>query len=244
MKLVYPWLIRATGWVLKNPKLFILVPILCIYILAYGVVHDLTIRPLNKALALRSDSGPLLDFASTETIRLALSYGNWLLTKILLSLENVVKFDSLKGVHALEEALVSQNTQNQTSFVVSPLATWPNKLLLARQFEESALRALNHKHKPELINLFFDGLLKKNHLITAATTVNLYVVHNALLPPLEVLLPLKVLFFETSLAPNAATEFLKYFSFLIEDLLPIKLFNRTVVPVSYTHLTLPTIYSV
>ncbi|KAK8440493.1 hypothetical protein ACI3LY_003982 [Candidozyma auris] len=229
MKLVYPWLIRATGWVLKNPKSFILVPILCIYILAYGVVHDLTIRPLNKALALRSDSGPSLDFASTETIRSALSYGNWSLTKISLSSENVVKFDSLKGVHALEEALVSQNTQNQTSFVVSPLATWPNKSSSARQFEESALRALNHKHKPELINLFFDGLSKKNHLITAATTVNLYVVHNASLPPLEVSSPLKVSFFETSLAPNAATEFLKYFSFLIEDSLPIKLFNRTVV---------------
>lgn len=223
MKLVYPWLIHVTGWILRNPKLFILVPILCIYIVSYGVVHDLTVRPVNRVLTLGADTGPLLDFGGTEEVSLAVQTGNWLLSRILLvSSGSVVEYGALEQIHALETSIRAQ----ESAYVLSPLGTWPEERWLAQQIEASALRALNHRFKPELANMFFDKLLKTNHLVTAARQINLYVIHNLLLPSLHVLEPLQVLFVGTSEAPHAVKEFLRYFRYLKEESCPLKFFNK------------------
>lgn len=59
MQLVRPWLISATSWCLRNPKLFILLPILAVYLLAYHVVHDVLIRPWANWMAV-ADFRPTL----------------------------------------------------------------------------------------------------------------------------------------------------------------------------------------
>lgn len=226
MKSVYPWLIHATGWLLRNPKLFILVPILCIYILAYGVVHDLTIRPVNRLLTFRSDFGPVLDFGSAKLLPQNVDSASWHLSRLLLlSLESLMKFPVLGLVHEAETEIASRNE----TFVVSPLARWPESLWLAQQIELAALRALNHRHKPELANLFFDRLHKTNHLVTAVHQINLYIVHRGNLGEILVPKPLQIDFLKTSQAPNAAREFLRYYSYLRQESRALRIFNCTVI---------------
>lgn len=223
MKFVYPWLIHFTGWVLRNPKLFILLPMLAIYILSYGVVHDLTVKPISMALSM-GDHGPTLGFGDSAEIYKQAQSGNFLLSRISLQVPgNFVEFPILQQVHQLQESIETKNGAR----VLLPLSTWPQKLWLAQQFEASALRALNQL-KPELASLFFDRLRKRNHLITAAGQISLYVVHLGELPLFEAQKPLVVLFCETSHAPNAATEFLKYFRYLREELLSLSIFNKVV----------------
>lgn len=222
MKIVYPWLIHATGWVLRNPKLFILVPILVIYILSYGVVHDLTVRPISLALSL-GEEGPQLGFGSTGEIYAKVRNGNFLLSRVtLLAPASVVDFSNMRQIHTLQHNLEAHNDV----YVLLPWHTWPQGLWQKQQYEASALRALNHRFKPELASLFFDKLHKRNHLVTAAGKVNLYVVHQGDLPLLSVETPLQVLFYETSRAQNAAKEFLRYFRYLQGELLPLSMFNR------------------
>lgn len=224
MKRINSSLIAGTAQFLKNPKAFILVPILLVLLAAYDALYDLTLRPINTQLLFHYNSfklhdgydlfshpslcdvDPLPDFPSS-----------YKLIKVVISGENTLKFDFLREVYEYEQKLSPNLT------CVSPLSAlslpFDHENLHPEDYENIdryILRVLNHDCTHSLVKFFFNDVVKMNHLIRQAEQLFLYIIYDPnridpkiILPEFNRVSDIKYLNDEL-----IAPEFSKYYNFI------------------------------
>lgn len=222
MKQINSFLISGTSQLLRNPKLFILLPILLTLLVAYDALYDLTLRPINSHLLFHynnftlHDGFHLLDhlvkFSQVSLPQVPPSYK---VMKIMLTGENTLKYDYLLDVYDFQQRLPKE------VFYISPLSIlllpFNNKNLSMEdinKIDKYILRVLNHDCSHSLVKFFFNDVTKMNHLIKLAETLYFYVLYDPLNAPIvplsEIIVDMKNL-----TDPGIATEFFKYYSFII-----------------------------
>lgn len=193
MASIHPWLISGTATMLQRPKLYIVVPILAMFLVAYNAVYDLTLRPLNGHFMAHYNNSTLSD---GETLHYSASLALFSVpgcardvphvTKLTLEGDNVLRYDYLTSLAEYQHLL---EQEEGVQVVLSPLTLWQLPLqerLPADmdKIERYVLKLLNTNHDTELIRFFFDGMGKLNHMLTLAQEVHVYVLScGQFLPP-------------------------------------------------------------
>lgn len=233
MPKVHPWLIQATALILSRPKVVILIPILCVFVTAYNVLYDFTLRPINSGLASHFNNftlhdGPVFEKAHTLQ-RLShtlaqLATGPLVLSRVSVadsSSRNTLRYDFLEDVLRFQNSL--------DCVVVLPLTTWPLVFDVPRplledkhKIEKFVLKTVNHDQNLALLGVFFDHLGKQNHMIKLAGVLHVYMLHDKSVAVLALLgnltLPnltlFQVLELRTLVGKHAVPEFVTYVRFL------------------------------
>lgn len=186
MKRINSSLIAGTAQFLKNPKAFILIPILLVLLIAYDALYDFTLRPINTQLMFHYNSFTLHDGydlfshqSKCEIPALSDFPSSYKVIKVVISGENTLKFDFLREVHEYEKNLPKHLT------CVSPLSalTLPfdhNNLNSEDndKIDRYILRVLNHDCKHSLVKFFFNDLTKMNHLIRQSKLLYMYILYD------------------------------------------------------------------
>lgn len=186
MKQINFWLIKVTSWLLRNPKLFILLPILTVLLFAYDAFYDLTLRPINSKLLFHYNNSTLHNGVSLLSSQPGCQFNaipeiptTYRVMKIVMSGENTLRFDYLKKLYEFEQSLPD------SLLYVSPLS--PLSLPLAsndlieedfEKIEKYTLRVVNHDCSQGLVKFFFNDITKMNHLICLAEKLFLYVFYD------------------------------------------------------------------
>lgn len=219
MSTVPSWIVRSTAELLARPKFFIVLPILVVFLTAYSVVYDYTLRPINSSLAAYYSNSTLHDGSvlHSHPQHSIPRSDSWMLSRVSVAHDGAtaLRYDFLEQLHGLE---------NKNATIISPFSAWALDLASIhplredkRKIEKSVLRTLNHGSL-RLQSLFFAGLAKQNHMVQLAAIVHLYVAHSPLFD-LQTLAAagLPILEIRTSTAPTAVADFDHYFRQLRGD---------------------------
>ncbi|GEQ66431.1 hypothetical protein JCM33374_g94 [Metschnikowia sp. JCM 33374] len=223
MKTVSNWLVTWTACLIRYPRLYIMIPILSVFLLSYPAIYDVTIGPLNGNLL-----GIWDDCVLTSGIEVSLQHpdlrhllmenvNNASITRVSFSGHNALKYESL--IH------LSEWTRHISgaSVILSPLSFLPETIFSKpleasdeKKIEKCFLKIYNHDLPSSLITLFFNNLGKQNHLVNSAQLVNVFLFSadkNLVLPQWNQP-SLKLVSHSTSDTEHAASNFVAYYNLI------------------------------
>ncbi|KAK6199620.1 uncharacterized protein RJT21DRAFT_48323 [Scheffersomyces amazonensis] len=199
--------INFVSFVLSRPSHAILIPSMLIFIIAYGVVYDFTIKQINSQLANHFGGSNLLNLnpeaSKLETQSLlnnlnSFKYqNNSTLSYLLLSRNHegtsydsstVLDYNFFYNLEKLENNLTNSFKNDIT--IISPLSNCPIKFseqiesdsLINKNFKSYIIRYLNYEMNNLLTFLFVDNIRKSNHLIKYAESIKIFILHSSDIP--------------------------------------------------------------
>lgn len=193
MSRIHPWLIRATAFILQNPKCIIILPLLSIFLCAYSSLYDFTLRPLNGPLVSHFDNTTLdtgLDLKSVHAKSFLPLPDVSGLNMVKYSLSNPTSVNTLKYDFVCEIEQFQAQLESQSVVALSPISMWPFpcdpdlSVHDKEKMERFMLKNLNHHLLAEVIKLFFGDMKKRNHLIYQAGLLNIFAFFKPDVPPL------------------------------------------------------------
>ncbi|CAN3370158.1 hypothetical protein DICA4_F27468 [Diutina catenulata] len=159
------WAVRWIHTVLSWPRSVLLVPAILVFVAAYAVVYEFSIKHLNARVSRYVH--PHQHPHSSTAHQVAATRPRWMyhLRYAAGGDGGVLTPAVLQEVHRWEAALAP-------AVVVSPLSGWA----MAPVSATPVLKYINYDMSPALQRMFFDNITNENHLLTAAAVVDVYVV--------------------------------------------------------------------
>lgn len=168
------WAVRWINVVMRWPRPLTLVPVVVVFVVAYPVLYQHLIKEINASLARRFGGCVPLPAAALAPI-CARSTTNDTLYHFQYHSPNVL---APQGLHDAYQVATSPPTSWDSVAVVLPMLGAATPPILP----SLVLKHINYNLLPLLVAMFFDNVNLTNYLVTAASTLNLFVLSNATTP--------------------------------------------------------------
>lgn len=182
-------LVKLIKWILYYPKLFILLPMLVVFLLGYNVNYDFTAMKINTWIrynyfsnyhtqspwyisSLNYTCNYEKDFIQLDKLRSS-TLNNVQLSQITFGADNVLTYESLDQIRIRLEQF-TKSTYGPL-IIVSPLLDWNLNLAVQVPYHY-ILSAINYHSDLTLNSLFIDEIQFTNHLVEGAKKLHVYVV--------------------------------------------------------------------
>lgn len=209
MQKVNSLVIALTASILRHPRLYIMLPILTVFLLSYPVVYDLTLRPASGLCASLFGPGRSLHGAGGLAALDPRAHAGQAVVRLTFAHENALLHTALAELHAVAQSFSGALAVLSPTTVLRDLAA-PDAPDL------QILRLVNHEFLAKFVVLFFGRIGKLDHFVTQAGEVLLYVfaAHAAAVAP-PVTSALRLVHRDDFSTPRAAHEFVRFYNYAI-----------------------------
>ncbi|ABN68570.2 predicted protein [Scheffersomyces stipitis CBS 6054] len=195
---------RYISFVLSKPRLVIMIPCIVVFVMAYNVLYDFTIKRFNSQLAAHFGSVSALNFNTNprpnSQLVSQLSEIDFSVPKSLSSIvlawnkETIIDTNGDDNVFdvrfftAMDMLVSNLTTSFDHATVISPLSSLPIDITSptslsyghrrAVHFSNYVIKFFNYDINNMLTFLFFNKLMKSNHIIKYSQSVRVFVIYD------------------------------------------------------------------
>ncbi|CAH6722860.1 hypothetical protein CLIB1444_11S02806 [[Candida] jaroonii] len=165
------WLINGTKYMLNYPKLTILIPITLIFIIAYDILYEFTIHPLNSLISNNHYQPIPKNYTFFEEIS-QLSQ-----TDLSQYYGTLIFIDHDKDVINSEFLSNLSSVVNNQTYVLSPFTDWDFDYTSASK--DFLLSNINYNANYLLNSFYLNNVTLLNHLIIKSNEIHFYIIHSS-----------------------------------------------------------------